>query len=261
MEPYKRIETITKLPNYLYHYTSLDALINGIITSNGIELRCSHYAYLNDPNEMVIGEKFINHLLGQANISHPTRPRNDSYIFSLSKQKDFLPMWNMYGKGGKGVMLEIKTCEISNICRNVDSCLYCDKDGVLVGYSKSERIEQLVTFIKNAHTPNYPPKTMSLIVSHRLLDSICGMIKSSDFEYEKEVRAIFDGINTNIPSYYLKNNMVIPYITINLPKDAIRSIWIGPTQDKERTKKSLEMFLVSKGYNIEVLESAIQYRE
>jgi hypothetical protein len=86
------------------------------------------------------------------------------------------------------------------------------------------------------------------------------MVKSSDFEYENEVRAIFEQKDFEI-SYYLRHNIIVPYITISLPKDAIRSIWIGPTQDKDRTKMSLDKFLNSQGYNLDIEVSEIDYRD
>ena len=261
MYSYEQIATSTKLPDYLYHYTSLDALIGGIITIDNIKLRCSHYDYLNDPNEMHIGELFTHKILQEADIHNFSTIKKDVFILSLSKEKDSLPMWNMYGKGGKGVMLEFRTSVMSEHFLNLESCLYCNKRGELVGNDIAARFNRIVNFLIEAHKPSFPPKIMSQMVGEMQLDAINCIVKSADFKHEREVRAVFDLKNKSSIEFYLKNNIVVPYITIELPKNSIRRIWIGPTQDKNRTRKSLDMFLKSLGYDIDVVESEIEYRD
>ena len=228
---------------------------------DNIKLRCSHYDYMNDPNEIHIGELFTHKILQEADIQDFASTKKDVFILSLSKEKDSLPMWNMYGKGGKGVMLEFKTSVLTNSFQNLESCLYCNKRGELIDDSNSARFNRIVNFLIEAYKPSFPPKLMSQIVGKMHLDAISCIVKSADFKHENEVRAVFDLKNKSSIEFYLKNNIIVPYITIELPKDSIHKIWIGPTQDKNRTKRSLDMFLKSLGYDIDVVESEIEYRD
>jgi hypothetical protein len=247
------MKVLTSPPKVLYHYTSLNA-VKGIMQSDAVYFRCTHYGYLNDPEEMHIGNCFINKLLNQANIPHPLKLA-DTYILSLSKNKDYTQMWKRYGENGQGVMLEVNTSSLLKVCQNVEPCLYCDKDGVLIGSNKTERIARIVGNLKDSYYSN-PPKVMTALTSHILLGRISGAIKSSDFEIENEVRAIFEPGKLEV-SYYHRNNISVPYITISLPKDAIRNVWIGPDFDKVSTKANLDDFFKSRGYNLDIEVSKI----
>ena len=57
---------------YLYHYTSIEALINGIVVKNPnvgeeICLRATHNRYMNDPTEFEKGITLLNNLLSISN--------------------------------------------------------------------------------------------------------------------------------------------------------------------------------------------------
>ena len=245
------MKTNTRLPEVLYHYTSLNA-IKCIMQSDGVQFRCTRYDHLNDREEMTIGNRFINKLLEQANIPHPLK-LVETYILSLSKDKDYMPMWERYGQKGEGVMLEVNTSFILDVCQNVEHCLYCNKDGELTGQDKAERITRLVKSLKDSYY-SYPPRVMTALTSHILLGRISGAIKSSDFEIENEVRAIFDPSKFEA-STYLRDNTSVPCITVLLPKDAIRNVWIGPSFNNICSKVYLDEILKRRGYDFDIATS------
>ena len=95
----------------LYHYTSLDALVNGLIRQTNenesvVCFRATHCNYLNDPMELAIGQFFTSDFLARM-FPQKTKKEwfqdlrqryNDIYSISFSLKKDSLPMWNMYAK-------------------------------------------------------------------------------------------------------------------------------------------------------------------
>ena len=241
----------------VYHYTSLEAAINGIFTPKQIVLKCSHYAYLNDPNEMRIGRMFIENITKQAGVGFPIK-EYDTYILSLSKQKNSSRMWDMYGNRGKGIMLEFKTSTFSNLGNKlkVKDCLYCNNDGHLVDDRDGEKLNKIVQSLQKLHSkePNLP--IVSILLEQIKLEESCGLIKSSDFQYEDEARVVLN-LKENEKrgvSYEVKNNIRVPRYSIYLPKNAVSRIWVGPTQDKERIRESLGLFLQNNGYDIKIDE-------
>jgi len=91
------------IPKMIYHYTSIDALVNGIIHSDKeICLWATHCEYLNDPNDTYIGKMLLLENEDIKCIITDIFPEKNilttSYIISFSETEDCLPMWNMYAK-------------------------------------------------------------------------------------------------------------------------------------------------------------------
>lgn len=62
--------------------------------------------------------------------------------------------------------------------------------------------------------------------------------------------------------YRLKNNLIVPYVELYLPKSALKEIWIGPTNDMELATKSLRTYLDHMGFNeVEIKQSKVPYRD
>ena len=102
----------------LYHYTTLDALINGIIDDNKICLWATKSEYLNDLSEKKLGIKEGLKAIKRFEKKNGRKPFNASidsdnvysryirtYIVSFTENKDELPMWSLYGEKGAGVVL------------------------------------------------------------------------------------------------------------------------------------------------------------
>lgn len=85
----------------LFHYTTMEALTK-IMQKENVCFLATHYKYLNDPSEYQWGLEQIKSKCADFNTDE-----TDLFILSLSKQRDFLPMWSMYAQNGNGVMLEV----------------------------------------------------------------------------------------------------------------------------------------------------------
>ena len=85
--------------------------------------------------------------------------------------------------------------------------------------------------------------------------------KHQAYMYEKEIRLITFEEDVNAVKYRHRNDLVIPYIEHEINRTALKSITIGPTQDFEHSKTSLQMFLKSRGFqNVKIHKSEVPYR-
>ena len=245
----------------LYHYTSMDAVCGGMLTKDGISFRLTHYAYLNDRSEFDLGrDLFRTRLKGSAREYVQYMGDEPRYILSLSRKKDFLPMWSMYGKNGNGLMLGLKAEKVYQQTGGVlFDCLYCDENFNL---DKDEDEEYIKASLNVYYTIKEKIGCVEIATQHlhKKLNELVPLVKSNYFSYEEEVRLALSADNYSV-SYRSIGNMLIPYISILLPKDFLRKIMIGPTLETQRAKESIRMYLDSMGYKHVKLEiSKAPYR-
>ena len=246
----------------LYHYTSLDAICSGLLSKEGLSFRLTHYSYLNDKREFDIGrDLFIKKLNGEQREYIQYMDKNPCYILALSRQADFLPMWNMYGKKGNGVMLSLNTDDIFKSVGSVlEECMYCDEDFNFMKEAHEEQIKEIIESYNKIKSNRVYDDVATYHIRMKL-NEIIPLIKSSYFSYEDEIRLVLKAENENNVSYRTNGNIIIPYITKLLPKDSLKEIMIGPTLDAKRTEQSLRMFLDNIGYNnVKIKISNAPYR-
>ena len=233
----------------VYHYTTVDALVNGILpekykVGKEVCLRATHYKYVNDPTELMDGYNImVNTLLKDC----PIEKRNefkkellkvwkDTYMISFSCAKNSLPMWNAYGNRGYGIAIELKRPKTIEARSIVLRCLYTSAD--VSKYLKREC--KLPADLLTAYLPL--------------------MIKHKAYKYEKEIRFVgdFEGVTTQ---YREKNGFIIPYKSIYFPKEQIKSITIGPCLNPNETYYSLREFLNNRGLEkVPIIPSFIPFR-
>ncbi len=101
----------------LYHYTTVENLVKILRQGKGnnfeINLRATHYKYLNDIQEIELGAKILDrkilpllHRSSQNDMIIDYLKSSLQFITSFSVKGDYLPMWHMYGNSGDGVALE-----------------------------------------------------------------------------------------------------------------------------------------------------------
>ena len=283
----------------VYHYTTIEALVNGIIPKNKKEkliMWATHSNYMNDPKEFRV--EFDNFIKDTENIQimqdvfkdvniDDVLSKVDVFLLSFSANKDYLPMWSMYGRNGNGVILEFDKKNLMSTSNSVIRCLY----------PRSKEYYKIIELLRKIFTENDDYKFskgrffLALDkVRHkkstfderklRLRDkcncdscikdfaSMMALIllpiiahKHRAYEYEKEFRSIILADNLDSIKYRYRDGMLVPYIERKINRSALKSIIIGPTQDFERSKKSLDMFLKSRGFNnIPIIKSNVPYR-
>lgn len=238
---------------YLYHYTTIDALVNGIIVpspKNGEEicLRATHNQYMNDPLEFQWGVSLLENIsaeLEKKGIDIKQVKdffegyKKNFYFLCFSEQSDCLPMWTMYGGNGHGVSLKFGKFQQTEQNEWLVKCEY-DLNKILPRYSELLQVNQIAAFTYLALTPF--------------------MLKHVAYSYEKETRFVgtFPYILTK---YRYKNGLAIPYKEIVAEKDVLESIVIGPAADQDTIEKSLRKFLDDHKFNHVMIErSRIPYR-
>lgn len=264
----------------IYHYTTLDALINGIIidgskTGKEICLWATKSEYLNDLSEKKLGIKEGLNAIKRFEKKFGRKPfgasidSNDvynhfirTYIVSFTENKDELPMWSLYGEKGAGVVLGF-----DEDCINIQpkSCTYYYNYRIIDGF-----LIDIDAQSGNGDYSQYFKFFLGLIVG----------LKDSKYEYEKEVRCAFvdkltinDNNNEIRPLrefeneetfWRVRNGNVIPYKKMYLSKACLKKIILGPkhSDNFQLQKEALACFLYNKlgDNNIEILSSKIKFR-
>jgi len=274
----------------IYQYTNVEALFNGIIVKDPkkdeeICLWASHYLYLNDPTELEMGQKYFEEILIQYFIEEDNNDvkndlinDEDFFITSFSATQDSLPMWSMYGKNGTGIALGFDKDVIHGGSNNepLFRCVYLDKDikDKIVSFCKNYKGEKItktafgftfiVVFLAALCSKNEKSFREQLDDSGIMsfLQFMIG-VKAPAYKYENEIRLLIQpDKDSKSEMYRCQNNLIVPYIENFFPKKALKEVWIGPTNDMERTEKSLRSYLNSKGFSdVKIYRSTVPLRK
>ncbi len=248
-----------------FHYTDINALVN-IIREDCIILRATNCLYLNDSNEIVEGIKAIQRIMKKA--INPASFRN-YYLTSFSKVPDQLNMWGMYASNGNGCAIGLDHKILSKcyplyiqciygeleIDKHLSSFLNLNRTGCIthIGINHEEEQRKINDNIENIRNT----------LENNLIVSSCLGSKNEAYKNEDEVRYVVNFKDSKYIKFRTKNGIIIPYIEIRIPKEALRSIIIGPTNKSELSLQSIVHFLSINKYslnNIKLETSQIPYR-
>ena len=276
----------------LYHYTSVDALLGGIIVKNKPEpgkeicLWATNCRYMNDPEELNTGIQFANKIFNSFSDKSMKGNRKQkekeeqlkdrTYITSFSSAVDCLPMWGMYGQNGHGLALGFDTA-ILKTDLILFKCLYAtEKNEKWLKEEISKLMKAPGDLGKLLKEENILSKildnSLNMLLVYILLWTLS---KNPAYAYEEEIRCMLivekeynqETKGSSVEKkefikYRLKNNLIVPYVELYLPKTALKEIWIGPTNDMELATKSLRTYLDHMGFNeVEIKQSKVPYRD
>ena len=199
-----QLQTLLKIRNHLdqfrckdsfpvYHYTSLKVL--EILSQPDATFHLSNTAYLNDPQEGLLGLKLLREELEA--IHGKTLPSywtpflsssagifiHQSFVASFIKKCDTLPMWVQYGANGKGCCLEINTAEV---CDPLYSIIYLKDD--LIKFFKS--IFRELEEYKQKYSAVDPATDSIFLYARNILIHVCYLYKDSAYQHENEIRIL-----------------------------------------------------------------------
>lgn len=237
-----------------YHYTTIDALINGIIPTKpkkGKEvcLRATHNRFVNDPEEIIKGARLYAQIIAQKDSSKSEdehfknimRMYDNLFLISFSEENDSLPMWNTYANRSTGITIGFERVKSMSITDIVVKCIYGTD-----------------TFSKRLKM--YMDSDKLKIGSYLLIYSFAQMLKNEAFAYENEIRLIGDFKKVPI-KFREKNGYIIPYKEIYFAKEQVKSITLEPCQNMDNSEYSLRKFLDSRGFeHVKINKSSIPYR-
>lgn len=257
---FKGWETMRSSQEYLYYYTDMNAVVNGIFKyDNKICLWASRWTHLNDPREVKIGlEELYNQGTPDWVIDDVLQSLKTSHSISFSCYNDILPMWKMYGDGGNGAMLVF------------DMKVLLKKWGGLLQPCIYKNTPEY-TYLKDMFFhPELHPELDALssaqktVIWFKLGQMFASVLKNDDYYYENEVRLvglgnIFFGEKCE-QKYRFSSGKIVPYVESFMPKESLKRICLGPLVDSSNIE-TLKEYLQNKGYdNVCVTGSKIHYR-
>ncbi len=203
-----------------------------------------------------------------------TKQRN--FIFCTSKDADSLNMWNYYASNGAytgyniglSVPAFLKTFDVENISA---------QDGFIVFYGnvlyeKKQHfaaIEEIAQTIEKS-AMEYPSiyhisKAATVIRTYIELRGV--FFKDGRFKSENEYRFLFSIADKRIPhsekdaqkytglynkrlceDFCVKQGLIVPFMKVSIPKNAIRRITMAPMTETEIAKSSIKELLNTMGF-------------
>ena len=261
----------------IYHYTTISALFNGILTKNDICLWATNAQYLNDPQDILYGINLVSKIFDEDKLrgeflSQKEDFLKNSFITSFSYKNDFLPMWSMYGANGSGISLGFKHDLMTTKNQYFFNCLYFSKRDLKHSVEHlmkivnplfgSVQIQKKITENKDPlqHLSDAIIQSFELMGNslYMMICTICAA-KNSAYSYEEEVRLM--NLNPTNIKFRKQENIIVPYIEQHFPKDALQEIIIGPTNNMEQSELSLRTYLDTLGYkHVAIKRSEVPYR-
>ncbi|MDE6649015.1 MAG: DUF2971 domain-containing protein [Muribaculaceae bacterium] len=233
----------------LFHYTNLNALIS-ILRSECIVLWATNAAYLNDPTELKQGIAIVNEL---ENSHFQFDDFKNIYLTSFSNNADSLVMWSQYGAHGNGCSIGISSKAIGNSYGQFCRCCY--------GREETEQhLKNTLSLIDNGIISTFGlPKPSEEIISVQrklsrqiFLQTTCVMSKDTAYKHENETRAFVEVPQEHYKQvqFRLVDNRIVPYVQMQLDKEALTDIVIGPTLNADITERSIKQMLEIRGYDL-----------
>ena len=266
---------------YVYHYTSLDALFNGMLLEqpvNGMQicLWASSVLCVNDTQEVRIAFDFVrDHIVkiedANDDVDMMTEMMAGYYVTSFSLLRDSLPMWHRYSKNATGI----------SICFDVNVLRQSAKDCLMkCVYLTPEVLDKIRSNIKDSKPVSCTFGQFALVCFVLLVglskskdrDKVVGRIsafldflmslKNKDYVDENEVRLFVVEQNTNAKSRVREQKDIVEYVERFFPKEAIVEIIVGPNNvDKEKTALFIKRYLDRIGMShVKVTTSEVHYR-
>lgn len=291
LKEYINTKLVKPVDSDLYHYTTIEALYNGILRKEAkvdeeICLRSTSALYLNDPEEIKIGLSFIEKLLYGNSGGKILDKQSDVmdacseyFITSFSQDGDNLPMWNMYAANAAGIALrfdkEIIKDDYWLKCIYYDATIQSNIEEILGKFENVETDNKeeddeygkyrdlaifvlILIFILMLRDEEFSKKIMSEYIP---IIMFAFSLKHPSYSYEKEVRLMSTISDKDEIKHRFKSNLIIPYLEKYFPKKALKEIIVGPNNDMERTIYSLEKYLKHIGFeHVKVTPSKVPYR-
>ena len=207
----------------------------------------------------------------------PGLPYNPSrsFVFCASNEADSLHMWNYYVNNGKyqGYSIGIKPSLFLKTFET-DSPEHINGFIVYYGnviYEKRDQFAEITHLAKKIEQYIFPSDENSIkrqMIEIRLYSELQGVFfKDPAFKPEKEFRVLFSITNERIPraegageKYFGENNkkicegfttkqgLIVPYMSIQLPKDSVSRVYASPMIEYDLAKKSVKELLNAKGF-------------
>lgn len=190
--------------------------------------------------------------------------RGEPYLLSFSEHPDDLSMWRGYGKDGTGLSIGFDLNMLKQYEKETDNILVikCDyvHDRVISDLSKYWDKEYKNFIIYEDRNQVGLNDSGSLILS---IPNLCFQTKSKSYLMEKEWRLCKNEYDEKNVKFFVKGNLIVPFVEYQFDRSIIKKIIIGPSSNIELVEKALGLFLKKINYYHEGLveKSKISYRQ
>ena len=234
----------------LFHYTKFENLTNIIRnevdehgeTRNYLSFLLTYYGDFDDPLE----GKPCRNLLKKIYGNDIKQDIWSSYILSLCKEPDVLPLWKEYANDATGLVLELDTdvftfgklkkCiydpeekkHISDIILN--KLVLCQEkhNHAISRYYKAVSISHNLHELSNESTLRSSERSEALSIVE---PAIC--FKDEHYDYEEETRLICSGHTSMFERFKgIRNYILVDRLLIEEPIESLKGIYIGPRLGK-----------------------------
>lgn len=206
-----------------------------------------------------------------------------AFVCSFSLAEDSLDLWRYYAKGNDGYCLKFfpyifKTKKDYSFSKYDENDIFSNVQGFSVIYDDKEK-EKIITELLMDTYNLYLNRCNLGWEDERFTNFLENILKKYQFRFkhgcyssEKEYRYVFyrpikkpNDLKNELPkiNYRAKNGLIIPYLDIEIEKDAhyFREIMISPFNKNERSKYTLTDYIKHCGFSgIHVSESQLPVR-
>lgn len=176
-------------------------------------------------------------------------------------------MWGMYAANGFGCSIGFDLEVLVKNYHGYTHCIYGEKD-------IDQHLNSFLKLCRNGRYVSFPTNGKSTIlkntdemISEMVVNqyvTTCLSAKNENFKFENEIRCFYGNQDCEKTVYFrTKNGVIIPYLEIEIPKEALKEIIIGPTNKQDLALQSIIHFLSINGYNynkISIKTSNVPYR-
>lgn len=268
-----QVFTIPKKTKCVAHYTRLSN-IPSILDGDGILLWSTRFNGFSDNNEYKWALDEIYPLLPE--IAKETESDYDEdqhaypYIISFSNNIDNDWMWKEYADNHNGVMLIFDRLALYGHC-----CSHISQTGKYrfcsdVEYSDTESLRSKIFDTFNRLQDEFPNSpSMDVFIE------VPALIKNEEYKDENEFRIVdvfydcrhftakgekseYEEAPQNLLTR-VKDNMLIPYTKVCLPKESLVGIVLGRNVENQENINSLDLLLRARGYKARIFRTNTHY--
>lgn len=267
------------LPARIAHYTTISGL-QGIVESK--QLWASNVAFLNDRRELTHGldasveavksltsgdtaELWIKALKVAAKTLKAELLPN-TYAVCFCAGDDILSQWRGYGGGEQGVALVFDRLALAKRLKPTGAKLYPVIYGDITTTTKvtvALRDEVSALVANETALGKAKPQFQRIQAARRAIYRLLPQFKHNGFRDERELRFVVqhNSVRSDV-CFRSAGNVLVPYLPLlgDAPTLPLHSVIVGPGRDQALTKRSLEIYLEHRGYDVEVILSKVPFR-
>jgi hypothetical protein len=267
-------------PPSISHYTTIGGMM-GIIEDGCVW--ASNVSYLNDREELTHGlsgatraleivtkdetyAKWVSSLRAVVKEIQSGRMPN-TYAACFCQGSDVLSQWRGYGGSEQAVAISFDRADLEALLSSQKAVLYPVVYGKLnanqqITEQLRENLDELTIFEHAAGDYSLAEKRRR---AYRMLSRLLPQFKNIGFQDEREWRFVVqhETVREQV-CFRAVGNVVVPYIKLGPGEGSplpIRRIRVGPGREMDLTKRSVELYLGSRGYSdVKVFITKVPFR-